>query len=282
MRRRDFITLLSGAAVAFPELIHAQSMTRIRRVGVFWGLTANDPVWQSRFDVFTQHLQELGWRGGTNLTFEIRYSLGDHNQFPSFIRELVQADVDVIVVNSAGLAAIARQATARIPIVTTAAGDLEGSGLVASLNRPGGNVTGVQLLNPDLMSKRLEMLKEVVPTLVVVGIIKPITQAGIITARYLDVIKNAANGLRVQVDELPVPSHEQFDVAFSTIAQRGHQAAIVISNPLSVAHRQEIIISAARYRVPTIYESPIFATDGGLMAYGVEPLHLVRGAAGYV
>src|SRR5262245_41925613 len=117
MRRRDFITLLSGAAVACPQLMHAQTTARVRRVGVFWGFAANDPVWQSRFEVFTQHLKELGWKEGTNLTFEIRHSLGDQNQFPSLVRELVQADVDVIVVNSAGLAVIAHQATTTVPIV---------------------------------------------------------------------------------------------------------------------------------------------------------------------
>jgi putative tryptophan/tyrosine transport system substrate-binding protein len=281
MKRREFIALVAGAA-SWPHLVRAQPAGRIRTVGVFWGMAPNDPMWRSRFEVFTRTLQDLGWRERGNIVFEVRHAVGDPERYASLVRELVERRADVIVVTSAGLAAVARQVTATVPIVTTSAGDLEGSGLIETLQRPGGNVTGMQSLNPDLMSKRVELLKEVGPNIVRLAIIKPITPAGIITARYLEVIKDAAKALGVQVYEVPVHSPDQFGPAFSAIARAGHQAAIVIGNPLSLTHRHEVIASAAKHRIPTIYEARAFAVDGGLVSCGVEPIHLFQGAAAYV
>src|SRR5262245_61590185 len=146
MRRREFIALLGGPAIAWPLSVIAQSPDRKRRIGVLWGFAATDPVWSLRFGAFSQALQKLGWAEGRNVEFEIRHAVGKPDQLPALAVDLVAAKVDVIVTNSAGLADLAHRVTSTIPIVVTAAGDLEGTGLIASLARPGGNVTGLQIL----------------------------------------------------------------------------------------------------------------------------------------
>jgi hypothetical protein len=171
VRRRDFIIQLGGAAVAWPRSPIAQSTNRKRRIGVLWGLAATDPLWLERFGAFSQSLQDLGWSEGMNVSFEIRHAVEEPDQPSAQAASLVAANVDVIVVTSAGLADVCRKVTSTIPIVVVAAGDLESAGLVASLRRPGGNVTGLQALSPELMNKRLELLKQLVPNLTRVGVI---------------------------------------------------------------------------------------------------------------
>jgi putative tryptophan/tyrosine transport system substrate-binding protein len=148
MRRREFIIRLGGVALVWPRSLIAQSTDRPHRIGVLWGWAATDPLWQERFGAFTQGLQELGWVEGKNVSFEIRHAVGEPDQPSALAASLVAANVDVIVVSSAGLADVARKVTSTIPIVAVAAGDLEGTGLVVSLRRPGGNVTGLQVLPP--------------------------------------------------------------------------------------------------------------------------------------
>src|SRR5262249_17825376 len=137
MRRRDFIIRLGGVALVWPRSLIAQSTDRPRRIGVLWGWAATDPLWLERFGAFTQGLQELGWVEGKNVSFEIRHAVGEPDQPSALAASLVAANVDVIVVSSAGLADVARKVTSTIPIVAVAAGDLEGTGLVVSLRRPG-------------------------------------------------------------------------------------------------------------------------------------------------
>lgn len=273
---------LVAGAVGCPLRLLAQTANPNRKIGILWHMAADDPTWRTRFEQFRERLRALGWTEGQNFSFDIRHAVGEPNRFVVFARELVAAKVDVICVTSAGLAEIARQATIRIPIITASAGDLEGSGLVASLRRPGGNVTGMQMLNPELMSKRVELLKELVPNLERIGLIEPITPGAIITERYLAVIKDTAKTLGIQVSQVPVRRPDEFAMAFAKLAREGVQAAIIIANPLSAAHRQEVISSAARARIVTMYEVRIFAVDGGLVSYGVEGGQLFRGAADYV
>ena len=232
--------------------------------------------------LFRSSLRALGWIEGQSVSFEIRHAVGETARFIVFARELAAANVDVICVTSAGLAEIARQATTSIPIITAGAGDLEGSGLVASLRRPGGNVTGMQMLNPELMSKRVELLKELVPNLKRIALIEPITPGANITDRYVAVTKDAASALGAQVSEVTVRRPDEFATAFAGLAREGNQAAIVIANPLSANHRHEVISSAARASIATMYELRVFVIDGGLISYGVEAGQLFRGAAGYV
>lgn len=263
MRRREFIALLSGPAIAWPLSVVAQSPDRKRKIGVLWGLTATDPEWSQRFGAFSQALQELGWAEGRNVGFEIRHAVGKRDELPALAADLVAAKVDVIVVNTAGLANLAHGVTTTIPIVVVSAGDLEGTGLVTSLAKPGGNITGLQILSPTLMSKRLDLLKELVPELTRLGVILPITPAAIITPRYLEEIEQAGHALGIQAHRIEVRSPEEFAPSFAAMARAGDHAAIVIANPLSVAHRKDVVASAAGSKLPTIYESRSFVTGGG-------------------
>jgi putative ABC transport system substrate-binding protein len=281
MRRREFIALAGGAAV-WPLSVVAQSLDQKRKIGVLWGLAATDPAWSQRFGAFSQALQELGWVEGRNVAFEIRHAVGKPDELPALAADVVAAKVDVIVVNSAGLADLAHRVTTTIPIVVASAGDLEGTGLIASLARPGGNVTGLQILSPTLMSKRVELLKELVPELTRLAIILPITPAAIITPRYLEVIEQAGHALGIQTHRIEVRASKEFAPAFAALLREGNQAAIVIANPLSAAHRIDVIAAAAESRIPTIYEFRNFVSDGGLVSYG-PPIQLFsRAAASYV
>jgi putative ABC transport system substrate-binding protein len=280
-RRREFITLLGGVAAGWPRAAGAQQGQSRRLVGVIWGVADDDPEWRRRFAAFAGALQELGWTEGKNIAFVHKYAVGNVDRFPAMAAELVREGVDVIVTTTAGLASLVRQATSTIPIVVTTAGELEGTGLIASLRRPGGNVTGIQILSPDLMSKRVELVKRLVPNLTRLGIVVPVTPAALNTPRYLEQIAEAARALQVQVDKVEVHSSDQFGAALATIA-RQDQAALVIGNPLSAANATAIANAAAESRLPAIYEFRFFALAGGLVSYGSDNVALHRQSSTYV
>lgn len=280
MKRRELITLLAAASMVLPDV--SRSADRVRKIGILWGQAKDDPELWARFAAFTEGLQKLGWTEGKNVSFEIRHAVGNPNQFPAIASELVETNPDVMLASTAGLAIIARKAKNTIPIVVMNSGDLEGSGLIASLRRPGGNVTGIQILSPQLMGKRIEMLKQLVPALTRLGIIEPITPAGINTPRYFEALTEAARALQIEIHRVPVFSPAEFAAAFSTIVHAADQAALVISNPLSYANRAEIARLATQNRLPTIYEVKSFAADGGLISYGPDFMQLARDSAGYV
>jgi ABC-type uncharacterized transport system substrate-binding protein len=280
VRRRELIALIGGAA-AWPRAVLGQSTVRVRKIGVLWGYSRNDLQWPIRFGALVRGLQELGWVEGRNIAVELRHAVGNPDQFPALATDLVKANAEIIVTSTAGLAAVAHEATSTIPIVTSG-GDLEGAGLVSSLPKPGGNITGIQILSPDLMSKRLDLLKQLVPSLTSVAAVKPITPAGIITARYLDVLAEAAHALKVQVHQVSIHGPDEIASAFAAMVQNRDQAAIVIANPLSFAYRKEISDSATQNGLPTAYEYREFATAGGLFSYGVNINDVLHGLASYV
>src|SRR5215470_5758218 len=166
MKRREIIMLLGGAAAAWPLAARAQQSERVRRVGLLQGLAADDPEWQRRFGAFKQGLQELGWSEGQNITFEARFADGQPERLASLAADLVRANVDVIVTNAAQPIEAARKATSTIPIVMASVGNALAGGYIASLARPGGNVTGLTLVATEQSAKRLQLLKEMVPNLV--------------------------------------------------------------------------------------------------------------------
>jgi putative ABC transport system substrate-binding protein len=278
--RREVMTLIGGA-VAWPLAAVAQSTGRMRKIGVLWGFSRSDPQSQIRFGAVVRGLQELGWVEGRNIAFELRHAVGNPDQFSALAVDVIKTNPEIIVTSTAGLAAVAHEATSTIPIVTSG-GDLEGAGLVSSLPKPGGNVTGIQILSPDLMSKRLDLLKQMVPQLASIAVVKPITPAAIITARYLDVIAEAARALNVQVHQVSLHGPDEIASVFAAMVQNKDQAAIVIANPLSFAYRKEISDSAAQNGLPTAYEYREFATAGGLISYGVNIDDVLRGLASYI
>jgi putative ABC transport system substrate-binding protein len=281
MRRREVITLLGGAAAAWPLAARAQERERMRRVGLLWGIAADDPEYRRRFSAFAEELQELGWIEGRNVTFAPKHAVGNSDRFLAMAADLVRMNSDVIVTTSAGLTSLVRQVTSTIPIVAASAGDLEGTGLIASLRRPGGNVTGIQVLNPESMSKRVDLLKQLVPNLTRLGIVVPITPAAIVTPSYMERIGEAARALQVQVHPSEVHTDEGFAPTIAAMA-RECQAAIVISNPLAGSNAKVIADSAAQNRLPVMYELRFYTLAGGLLSYGADIMPLLRQAASYV
>jgi putative ABC transport system substrate-binding protein len=281
MKRRELIWLI-GAAYAWPHIAKAQVAAKHRKIGILVGQAASDPEWVARFGALTKGLRELGWEEEHNISFEIRHAVGDPDQFSPMAADLVSAGVDVLVVAPAGLAVIARRATSSIPIIVMSAGDLETTGLVASLSKPGGNVTGFQLLNPELMSKRLDLLHQFIPNLSRIGLLEPITPAAVITPRYLEVTIAAAQALQIEVHRVQVHSPTEFASAFAAMARAGDQAVVVITNPLSASNRNEVVKSAAQSGLPAIYELRMFAIAGGLLAYGADLVQLAADASRYV
>jgi putative tryptophan/tyrosine transport system substrate-binding protein len=278
MRRREFIGVLGGAAT-WPSLAARTQSQRRFRLG-FVSTGAPDQTRPPGLKDFTEALRQLGYVDHQNLEILARFAEGDPRRLREFASELVSFKVDAILLQSAGEASIFHDYTHDIPIVAWSAGDLEGSGLVQSLRRPGGNVTGIQTLAPDLMTKRLQLLNQIVPALTSVGFIKPITPTGLITNRYVDVTTNAAKALGVELVQFEAHVAEEFRSVFDVMARRGIQAALVISNPLSGNNRVEIAAAAAEVRIPTMYEARDFVVSGGLIAYGVVRRDFPRLAAG--
>ena len=230
--RAALAAVLALALLATPFIAKAQG----RKVATIGELSLQGARFLGPRSSFMNALRDLGWIEGQNLSVE-RRSATSPEQLPRVVEDLVRLNVDVIVVASAGLANVAQQATKTIPIVTLAAGELEGTGLIASLARPGGNVTGMQIMNPELMSKRIELLKQLIPNLSRLAVLEPAAPTAFITASYFRVIDEAARTLGVRVQRVPVRAISDFEAAFAAIARDGNEAVLVIANPLDTAGR---------------------------------------------
>jgi putative ABC transport system substrate-binding protein len=229
----------------------------------------------------SDRLRELGCVEGRNIAFASKFAVGDPAGFSGMAADLVQMKSDVIVTTSAGLAMLAQQASRTIPIVAATAGELEGTGLISSLRRPGGNVTGTQILAPELMGKRVELLKTLVPNLTRLGVIKPISPAAIITPNYMARIVEAAEAAQVQVRPFEVRHPDAFGPAIAMLSQ-DCQAMTVLANPLAATNAKAIAASAIEHRLPAMYEWRFYVLAGGLLSYGADNLALHREAAAYV
>jgi putative ABC transport system substrate-binding protein len=273
MRRREFITLLGGAA-AWPIAARAQQ-AGIYRVG--W-LDPGSTLTFTR--AFIDALRELGWIEEKNVAFEFRYAENHLKRLPEFAAELVRLKVDVIVaVGTLGPLA-AKGATNTIPIVMTAAGDPLGSGLIASLAHPGGNITGMSLMAPDLGGKRLELLKEILPHLSRVSVLW--NAANPYSALVFKETQAAGQKLSIQVESLEVRGPDDFDGAFETVKQQPSDALITVEDPLTFTHRNRIADVAMGDKLPSLYGLREFVSAGGLIPYGANLTDLYARAAGYV
>jgi putative ABC transport system substrate-binding protein len=258
-------------------IAEAQQPPRILRIGILIAPSAS--FISARLETLRQRLRELGYVEGKNILIEYRYAEGKLERLPDLAAELVRLKVDVIVTSGPGSLA-AKKASATIPIVFAAFADPVGSGLVSSLARPGGNITGLSLMTPDLDGKRLELLKEAFPKVVRVAFFwQP---GGISGDRPLTEMEAAAKALRVKLQSLEVRSLDDFDSAFARAKRDGAQALITYPGPLINTQQRQVLDFAAKNRLPAMYPASEFVEAGGLMSYAPSYTDLFRRAADFV
>jgi putative ABC transport system substrate-binding protein len=276
MRRRAFIAALGGAAVAWPLAVRAQQPGKLPTIG-FLG-AASVLAWGKWVDGFVQRLRELGWIDGRNVAIEYRWAEGRSERYAEIAAEFVRRKVDVIV--TSGVAAmVAKQATSVIPIVFAAAADPVGAGLVASLARPGGNVTGLSTQFSDTGSKKLELLREVVPALRRLAILGNVGYPAAVIE--MNEVQAAARTLDLTVSTLEIRRAEDIAPAFTALKDRA-EALYICGDALTAANRNRIYTFALVARLPTISGSREWLEGGGLMAYGPNFPDLFRRAGDYV
>jgi len=278
MHRRGFITILGGAAAAWPLAARAEK-NGVRRVGVIMGFAENDEVWQAYLASFRQGLQELGWTDGRNIRFDYRFTGDSEERMRAMAEEVVGLTPDVILVSTNSVVSATLKATRSIPIVFTWVSDPVGSGFVANLPRPGGSITGFHNFEPAIGGKWLAFLKQIAPDLRRVAVVH--VPEVVPNVAFLHVIEAAAPSLGLSVTAAEVRNAADIERVLSAFGQEGG-GLIVTPSALTATQRDLIIALAARHRLPAIYSFAFYAESGGLMSYGVNQLELVRAAASYV
>ena len=280
MQRRQFIALLGGATAASvlePIAAGAQSPPKIPRVGYIAGANANSA--EHMVGAFRQGLTQLGYVEGQTIALEVRWAEGRSDRIPELVAELVGLKMDVLMAGNSVAALAAQKATRTIPIVMVAA-DPVGLGLVASLARPGANVTGLSYFNEAIIAKRLQLLKELAPGLARVAVLRNPSIA--VHATFWQETEVAARTLGVALQPLNISGPDDFEGAFAAATQGNAQAVIALDDALTIAHRPRIVALAASSRLPAMYGLREFPDDGGLMSYGPSFVDLFRRAATYV
>jgi putative ABC transport system substrate-binding protein len=270
MRRRDFITLLGGAT-AWPLVAHAQ-----QKAMATVGFLSGTPVIAPNLPAFRQGLSETGYVEGQNLAIEYRWTEGHYDRLPALAADLVDRKVDVIVAIGGVSARPAKSATSTIPIVFLGVSDPVGLGLVASLARPGGNLTGFTNIFLELMPKRLELLSELVPQARVIALL--------VNGRAEDqirVVQEAARAKGVQLAILKADTEGEIDAAFASLVELGAGALLVGGDPFFAGRREQFVALASRHAVPASYMWPDFAAVGGLISYGVSNIAVYREVGRY-
>jgi len=280
MNTRIPIWLLATVFLTTVSLADAQQAGKIFRIGFLDASTASGTA--VLVAVLRQELSKLGWLEGKNISIDYRFAEQKIERLPELAAELVRLPVDLIVVTGAPPALAAKGATTTVPVVMTTVSDPVGAGLVLSLARPGGNVTGLSGLAPELNTKRLEILKDVVPNLARLGLLRP-PGASIGRDLQLKELRPAAMSLKLKLEEIETQLDAKgFESAFQTAKQK-HVNAIMTTNATSFfAERKRIVELAAKYRLPAIYPQKEFVVEGGLMFYGADNDDLYRRAAVYV
>jgi len=260
----------------------AQQSGKILRIGFLDSTTPSGSA--VLVEAFRQELRMLGWIEGKNIAIEFRFAEGQPKRQPEFAAELVRLKVDLIVVSGIGVALAAKKATAAIPIVMTRAGDPVAQGLVASLARPGGNVTGVSTLSFELITKRLEVLKDAVPKLARVGLLLSSGGGrGLSDADQVNELKPVAVALKLKLDEIEARREPNgLENAIQTAKQKQVGAIMTTGTPFFLSERKRLVELAVKYRLPAIYSQREFVDDGGLMSYGANYDDLYRKTAHYV
>jgi ABC-type uncharacterized transport system substrate-binding protein len=283
MRRREFITLLGGVAAAWPLAARAQQANPARRLGVLMGYAEGDPLAKVLLTDFTQALSEFGWIKGRNLRMDVRWAPGNTDLMHTFAKELVSLQPDVILTNSTPVTAALKRATSTIPIVFAVVADPVGSGFVASLSRPGGNVTGFGSLDQGTMaSKWLELLTAIAPSVKrAVMMFNPDT-APYMESFLLPSFEAAAASLKVASVAAPVHNDAEIEAAISSLGREPGSGLLGMPDNFIEIYRALIISLVARNSVPAVYQTPIIARDGGLLSYGADFRDIFHRSARYV
>jgi putative ABC transport system substrate-binding protein len=281
MRRREFVALLGGAAAtSWPLVVRAQQPDGMRRIGVLLGLTEDDPEAKARLGAFRQGLEKRGWSEARNVRIDYRFSPASA-QAQVLAKELVALQPDVILSQSTPVTAALQRETRTIPIVFAAVADPVGSGLIASLPRPGGNITGVMQYEASVTGKWLAMLKEIVPSLVRAAFVANPKTAPFYNY-YLQAAEAAAPSLGIEPVPALVENPTDIERVIESFASVPNGGLVFIPDVTTVVHRNLIIAVAARHRLPAVYYSREYVAVGGLMSYGNDLVDLFRQAAAYV
>jgi len=280
VRRREFITLLGGAAAAWPLAARAQQDSRVRRIGVLMGYAENDPVAKTSVSVFTQALAGLGWTDGRNVRIDLRWSGGDNNRVRALAQELVGLQPDIILAGGTSATIPLQRETRTIPVVFVNVTDPVARGVVPRLERPSGNVTGFTILEASLGGKWLELLSEIAPGLKRAAIMFNPDMAA--ASAYMPSLETAARSLKVAPTIAPVHSDAEIETVILALGREPGGGLVVMPDAFTQAHRASIILAASGNNVPAVYYTSEIARDGGLLSYGADQVDLFRRAASYV
>jgi putative tryptophan/tyrosine transport system substrate-binding protein len=279
VKRREFITLLGGAAAAWPLAAHAQQAERMRRIGVLFGAGADDGDIQARHAAFLQALQQLGWTDNGNVRIDTRFGAGNANNIRRYSAELATLAPDVILATGNVVEQLL-QATRAVPIVFVVVPDPVGAGYVDRLSRPGGNVTGFMQFEYSLTAKWLELLKQIAPGVTRAAVLRESAlPAGI---GQFAVIQYVALSVGVEVSPVNVSDAPEIERAIAAYARQPNAGLIVTASALAAVHRDLIVTLAARHKLPAVYSQRHYAAAGGLISYGADFIDQHRRAAGYV
>jgi putative ABC transport system substrate-binding protein len=282
MRRRDFMTLVGGAAAAWPLAARAQQGNRVRRIAVMNQDEENDPEQKVLLSAFTQALGELGWTDGRNVRIDLRWGRVDINRIGALAKELVDLQPDVILSSTTPVTAAFQRETQTIPIVFVNASDPVGSGFVAGLSHPGGNITGFIHNEDTWAGKLLELLMEIAPGLKRVAAMFNPDTAPYVRSNYLPSFEAAARSFKVEPITAPVHNDTEIETVITSLGREPRGGLVGMSDGFVTNHRATIISLAARNNVPTVYHNPVWPRDGGLLSYGANNQDIMRRAAAYV
>ena len=281
MRRREFITFLFGAAATWPLSAHAQQPERIRRIGVLMALPETDRGAKALLFEFKRGLAESGWTDGGNILMDIRWAGGDVNLMRKFANELVTLNPDLILSNSTPVTAALQRATQTIPIVFAIVGDPLGSGFVASLAHPGGNITGLGMFEESIASKWLDLLTQIAPGFPRATFMFNPDTAPYIRSFFLPSFNTSVKSLKIEGTTAQVRGEAEIEAAIASVAREPKGVLIVGPDNFMDIHRRLIISQTAKYAVPTIYHLPDSAREGGLISYGADFGDIFHRAARY-
>jgi putative tryptophan/tyrosine transport system substrate-binding protein len=281
MKRREFVSLVGGAAVSWPITSYAQRSDKTRLIGVLMGYAESDRTARSEVAALRDGLAKLGWTEGSNLRIELRWGSADPDRIRTFAKELIDLRPDVTLSQSTLVTDALARETRTIPIVFVNVGDPIASGFAASLARPGGNITGLTVETPAHGGKWVELLKEIAPRTVRMALLFH-PETAVPLQFFMPSIQAAASSLAVQISNAPVHAKDEIEGVIAAQARNPGGSLIVMPDTFNVANREPIIALAARYGVPAIYWHPVFTESGGLIIYGTDFVEQFRQVPEYI